>query len=62
MLTTSTCIIIGDIAMKIDCTAKKLFVDVCIYAYIYINWKIDILMTKKKVNLWQKNKTGEGFL
>lgn len=36
MLTTSTCIIIGDIAMKIDCIAKKLFVDACIYAYIYM--------------------------
>lgn len=36
MLTTSTCIIIGDITMKIDCTAKKLFVDACIYAHIYM--------------------------
>lgn len=34
-LTTSS-IIIGDKAMKNDCKAKKLFVDACIYAYIYM--------------------------
>lgn len=33
---------------------------ICIH--LHVNWKIDILMTKKKVNLWQKNKSGEGFL
>lgn len=32
----TTCIIIGAIAMKIDGKARKLFVDACIYAYIYM--------------------------
>lgn len=36
MLIMSICIIIGDIVMKIDCIVKKLFVDVCIYVYIYM--------------------------
>lgn len=36
----TTCIIIGDIAMKMDGKAKKFFVDACIYAYIYMSTEV----------------------